>query len=313
MPPHLTLVETPVPPRFGAHSAGMDTLGTHATTYLARRLKAGKINKRTAKGLRYSLRSFTASFGARPLDQLGKRAVERWMEQVGHLAPATRRNHLSAVRGFLGWMVDEGLLVENPALRVERVRQPRSVPRALRHQDLTRVFAALPDLRARLIITLMLEAGLRCVEVSRLDWEDWDPTAETITVRGKGGHERVLPVTSTLGRVLDAWSAEAGVVAGPVVRQVRRRNRRLSAETISTYVSRWMSSAGLKRGRWDGVSAHALRHTAASDVLDACQDLRVVQAMLGHQHLSTTSIYLRRASLGQMRDAMEGRGYAEAA
>src|SRR5690606_19884393 len=175
------------------------------------------------------------------LDQLGKRAVERWMEQVGHLAPATRRNHLSAVRGFLGRMVDEGLLVENPALRAERVRQPRSVPRALRSQDVAALYRALPDLRARVIVTLMLEAGLRCVEVSRLDWQDWDPVAETLIVRGKGGHERVLPVTTTLGRVLHDWAGHAGVVAGPVVRQERRRNERLSPETTSTYVSRWMA------------------------------------------------------------------------
>jgi site-specific recombinase XerD len=57
------------------------------------------------------------------------------------------------------------------------------------------------------------------------------------------------------------------------------------------------------------VSAHALRHTAASDVLDRCKDLRIVQQMLGHQHLATTAIYLRRASLVDMRTAMEGRRY----
>lgn len=288
----------------------MGTLTDLHVRYLAERIARGEIGARTAKGMRYSLRSFDRSFGARPLGQLKRRAVLRWLEQVGHLSPATRRNHLSAVRGFCRWLVNEGLIGEDPTAGIDRVRQPRSVPRALRHQDLARLFAALPDLRAQLIVTLMLEAGLRCVEVSRLDWEDWDPVAATITVRGKSGHERVLPVTTTLGRVLDAWSAEAGVVAGPMVRQARRRNQRLSAETVSTYVSRWMSLAGLKRGRWDGVSAHALRHTAASDVLDACQDLRVVQAMLGHQHLATTSIYLRRASLGQMREAMEGRTYA---
>lgn len=59
------------------------------------------------------------------------------------------------------------------------------------------------------------------------------------------------------------------------------------------------------------MSAHALRHTAASDVLDRSNDLRIVQEMLGHRNLATTSIYLRRASLTQMREAMEGRTYEE--
>jgi site-specific recombinase XerD len=74
-------------------------------------------------------------------------------------------------------------------------------------------------------------------------------------------------------------------------------------------VQQWMVDAGLKRRPRDGVSAHSLRHTCASDVLDACHDLRVVQQMLGHQHLATTAIYLRRADLSQMRDAMAGRRY----
>ena len=74
-----------------------------------------------------------------------------------------------------------------------------------------------------------------------------------------------------------------------------------------------MSDAGIKHRRRDGVSAHALRHTAASDVLDECGDLRVVQAMIGHIHLATTAVYLRRADLAQMREAMAGRDYRPAA
>ena len=70
-----------------------------------------------------------------------------------------------------------------------------------------------------------------------------------------------------------------------------------------------MRRAGVKRGNYDGVSGHALRHTAASDVLDRCGDLRQVQQMLGHSSLATTAIYLRRADAGQIRAAMEGRDY----
>ena len=74
-----------------------------------------------------------------------------------------------------------------------------------------------------------------------------------------------------------------------------------------------MSTAGIKRGAGDGVSAHALRHTAASDVLDRCHDVRTVQAMLGHVSIATTQIYLRRADLSRMREAMAGRDYRPAA
>jgi site-specific recombinase XerC len=70
-----------------------------------------------------------------------------------------------------------------------------------------------------------------------------------------------------------------------------------------------MYSASIKTMARDGVGPHALRHTAASDVLDRCNNVRTVQEMLGHSSLATTQIYLRRASLGQLREAMEGRDY----
>jgi integrase len=77
-----------------------------------------------------------------------------------------------------------------------------------------------------------------------------------------------------------------------------------NAAKISRWVSRWMDRAGLKDGAKDGVSAHALRHTAASNLLEHCGDVRLVQAFLGHVSLVTTSRYLRRVDVEKMRAAL---------
>lgn len=103
------------------------------------------------------------------------------------------------------------------------------------------------------------------------------------------------------------WEAGNNEPADPVD-LARRIQQRVGAE-VSILVGAWMQAAGIKSHRYDGVSAHALRHTAASDVLDQCNDLRAVQAMLGHRHLNTTAIYLRRTSAHQLREAMAGRSY----
>ena len=287
------------------------TLTPHITRYVAGRRSRGEFTARTATGVRSQLGKLDRSFGRRGLHQLTRTAIERWMETIGHLSPAHRRNALSAVRGFCRWLVDQGHIADDPTAKIAPIRQPRSVPRALPVDAVARILHTAPDPRAKAIIMLMVGCGLRCVEVSRLTVTDYDPDAATIAVTGKGGHERILPVPDGVGATLDAYLATVGITTGPLIRASRVRANGLSAATISTYVSRWMASAGLKAGRWDGRSAHALRHTCASDVLDGGADLRVVQEMLGHQHLATTSIYLRRASLGQMRDAMEGRTYVE--
>lgn len=87
---------------------------------------------------------------------------------------------------------------------------------------------------------------------------------------------------------------------------------RLDRHNLSALLTKLMVDAGIKGAGRDGISAHALRHTAASDALDRCHDVRTIQAMLGHSSLATTQIYLRRANLDQMREAMGGRYYLTA-
>lgn len=287
----------------------MGTLTPYVTEYVRARRAARDIAFDTARGQEYELRRFAHTFGNRPLAQLTAKAVDRWLAEIAHLAPSTRRSKLSTVRGFCLWLVDEGHIDLNPTSKIKRIRQPRSVPRALRWDDVSRLMGSLPDQRARAICALMVGLGLRCVEVERAGTGDYDPRAGTLRVVGKGGHERVLPVPREVSSELDRYLGEVGMTPGPLIRSQRQPWRGIDAGTLSNYMAEWMRAAGVKHSKRDGVSAHALRHTAASDVLDRCGDLRVVQEMLGHAQLATTSIYLRRANLGQMRDAMSGRDY----
>lgn len=249
------------------------------------------------------------SFGERPLNQLTRPAVERWQETIGHLAATTRRNHLSSVRGFCRWMCDQGYVRVDASGGIQPVRQPKSVPRALSADAVHRLLDAAPDHRGRAIIWLMVGLGLRCVEVAQLEHADYDRVAGTLLVTGKLSNQRLLPVPVGVRDALDSYLTEAGAISGPLIRSYRRPRCSLRPGTISTMMSIWMQDAGIKVRARDGVSAHALRHTAASDVLDKVHDLRVVQQMLGHERLATTAIYLRRIDSARLREAMEGRDY----
>lgn len=196
------------------------------------------------------------------------------------------------------------------------VRGPRSarrVSRALPAAAVARLFAALPDPRAGAVVSLMVHMALRRCEVARLEMRHWDPVAGTLLVTGKGSHERCLPVPAHTREALQALVAERGAREGPMIQcqAMGKEGRPVTAATIGRWVKGWLEEAGVKHRPGDGVSGHALRHTAASDVLDQCGDVRLVQTMLGHSQLATTTIYLRRADLGKLRAAMEGRDYRE--
>ena len=289
----------------------MATVGELVDVYVAERIALNAVGELTARNDRCALRLLARVAGPErhvAAGQIGD--VKEWLKAQHDLAPATRRCRVSKLRGFIAWLIDEGHLDTSPAAGLlKSVRQPRSVSRALSHEDIRRLFAALPDARAEAIVWLMYGNGLRCCEVANLELGDWDRDAETILVNGKGGHQRVLTVPDECGDALRRYLAGAPTTAGPIVRSYRT-GLDLSADTISGLVSDWMRAAEIKRSNRDGVSAHALRHTAASELLEACNDLRVVQEFLGHEHLQTTAIYLRRAGLSRMRTAMSARSHA---
>lgn len=276
--------------------------------FLRERLARRELDPMTARNYRSALNVFVTIVDRLPFDADD---IGRWREERSHLKPATARSHFSMIRAFSRWLYRKGYLPDDPTREVSAPKLTRRVPRALPVPAVARLLAVAPDARARAIVWLMVGLGLRCVEVARLELGDWDRTNAVVIVRGKFDHERILPMTAEVVAAVDEYLLEYPASGGPLIRSYPRPGHALQADTLSGMVSEWMNAADVKRMPRDGVSAHALRHTAASDVLDACGDLRVVQEMLGHRNLSTTSIYLRRAGMGAMREAMEGRSYAE--
>ncbi|HEX7277537.1 MAG TPA: tyrosine-type recombinase/integrase [Acidimicrobiales bacterium] len=276
--------------------------------YLTYRVAQHTLSAMSARNHRSTLNDFVRKSDC-PAATLTVLHVENWLASISHLQPATRRGHFSMVKVFCSWLVRNGHLVKNPTVEVPVPKQPRSMPRALDADLVADLLAECPDNRARAIVWLMVGMGLRCCEVSSAEMAGWDRRGQAMTVTGKGSHERTVPVPSEVKAALGAYLDEYPTRSGPIIRSYRRPTRALTPDALSGMVSEWMRAAEVKLAARDGVSAHALRHTAASDVLDACGDLRVVQEMLGHANLSTTAIYLRRAGLPKMRLAMAGRQY----
>lgn len=300
-----------------APAADLEGMGNTLTPlihrYLAGRYRRGELTSGTARARRYELGTLARSFGRRPLAALGPAAIDRWLESVRDHAPSTRRSYLSSARMFCRWMVADGMVAKDPTAHVPPIRQPRQVPVTLTPDAVALVLSD-ADTRLRLVLWLMVGCGCRCIEVARLRVEDYDPRERTILLTGKGGHERELPVPAEVALALDQYLDERGRVAGHLVQSRRPGGGPVQADTISKWVSKAMAAAGVKARVRDGKSAHGLRRTAGSDVMDRCGDIRVVQQMLGHLEVQTTArYYLRPASAEKLRDAMAGREYRLAA
>jgi site-specific recombinase XerD len=288
----------------------MSTVEHLALMYVRKRLASGQVNERSAVQMRYRLLDFAEHAPTNPRS-VRRRHVETWMERPD-LRPLYRRSRLSALRGFTRWCVAEGWMVKDPCLLVSMPKVPPMLPKRLTTDEARRLVAQVRhDTRTCLIVLLMLQEGLRRIEVSRLNVEDVDFAERSMTVRGKGGmgyETGALPLSEETWRVLVRYLAEEGHSHGPLIRNRVRAHGRMAPNTISELVRQGMVDAGLKRPGDSTRTPHSCRHTAAHDILARTSDIRAVQMALRHASVRSTEVYLRGATT-ELRGVMGGRFY----
>jgi integrase/recombinase XerD len=221
-----------------------------------------------------------------------------------HLARLARRGlssrsqarALAAIRGYLRYLVG-GQRHDGTDVRQVGVRRPPSrLPNALGTADVTRLVedtppAARRPLRDRALLEVMYATGLRVSEAAALTATQVRIDEGFITVLGKGGKERIVPVGRRAQEALQAYLATerprlVGARPSPYV-FVRAGGKPLSRQSIWKLVRRRARAAGVG----SRVTPHTLRHTFATHLLGGGADLRVVQTLLGHADIGTTQIY----------------------
>ena len=235
------------------------------------------------------------SIGAATSDDLSRLGAD-WAE----LAPSTVARRSAALRRFYGFLIDDGLRKDDPSEALPRPRFERPLPRILETSDVDRMFEAAEDraasgelaaLRNLALLELLYGSGLRASELCQLRLEDLNLNAGLVRPQGKGGKERLVPV-SPPGLVALRAYLEAGrpaLVKGPPNSFVflGNKGRALSRMGLFKIVRR----SGVTAGVTAKVSPHKLRHAFATHLLQGGADLRSVQEMLGHASIATTEIY----------------------
>lgn len=290
---------------------GRDGMLALVLIYVAQRHAAGRINDRSAEQLRSRLSDFASHVPRNPR-RVYRHHVETWMARPD-LRPQYLRSRLSAVRGFCQWAVAEGRMTKDPTLLVPMPKVPPQLPKRLTEDEARRLVEATShDLRLRLTVLLMLQEGLRRIEVSRLDVDDIDFAERSMVVRGKGGQgceTDALPITTETWKALTAYLAEEGHTHGPLIRNRVRRHGRCAPSTISELIMQAMVDAGVKRPGDHLRTPHSCRHTMAHDMLKRTRDVRAVQQAMRHRSVRSTEVYLR-GEVSELRGIMDGRRYA---
>src|SRR5699024_2202113 len=208
------------------------------------------------------------------------------------MQPASIARQLSALRSFYDWQLRIGRAAHNPALDVRAPKRVRKLPQTVDVDALAAILDVRPesviDKRDHALLELFYSAGLRLAEVVGLNSADVDLRAGEALVLGKGRRQRRAAVGSRAVTALRRWLQVRDQWANPdePALFVSRRGTRLSRSSIAVRMDRWAQRHGLPVH----LHPHKLRHSFASHLLESSGDLRAVQELLGHAHISTTQI-----------------------
>lgn len=251
---------------------------------------------RTWRDYKYDLHLFAETVGNRPLNEITLWDVDRFvsLQTERSFKPATVNRRLAAVVSLYNFLADEDANLVCPVRpRRHHLREPQRLPRPVQEDDLRRFFAVIPceknviDSRDRAMFILMLRCGLRISEVASLQLADLylDETYPRLVAHGKGSRERSVYLSPQAEGILRAYLAARPSATCDFV-FLSYQLQGLSTTAIHNRLMLYRQQAGIT------ITAHRLRHSFATDLLNADAAVTSIQKLLGHRWLETTQVYV---------------------
>jgi len=216
------------------------------------------------------------------------------------LAPRTAARRRSAIRQYFRFLYGEGLRGDDPSVNLDAPRLGRPLPKILSEGEVDDLLAAARSVegpegvRLVCLLEVLYATGLRVSELVSLPFAAVARDPRVLIVRGKGGKERMVPLTEAAIEAIGAYKPvrgsfiPTGIRTSPFLFPSRGKEGHLTRRRMGQLLDELADLAGIERRR---VSPHVLRHAFATHLLDHGADLRSVQQMLGHSDISTTQIY----------------------
>jgi site-specific recombinase XerD len=236
-----------------------------------------------------------------PLHETTRHEIDSYVDNLmgRKLSPKTITCHLQTIRLFFAYLIDdEGIPMANPITKVS-IRLPKPLPRHLQDDQMKKFLTIITDPRDRAMVLLMLRCGLRVEEVSHLTLDAVELSRNRLFVQsGKGKKDRVVYLSNDAKFALEAYLKTRSWKARRIflVQKGPLTGTPLSVRGIQKRIEYYARESRIK------VSCHSLRHTMATQLLNADADLSTIQDLLGHTHITTTQRYCRVSNVKVQRD-----------
>ena len=281
-------------------------------TYMKYCEKVKNLDNKTLKAYRTDLWQFAGYLTEKGADFQREAVVDYIAHLNGKCKPRTVKRKRASIRALTTWLLDEELLEHSPFERLSlRVRQPLALPRTVPFRVVEQMLTAAhrnrrlhPNdkgaLRGAAVLEMLFATGMRVSELCGLKASDVDLNEGVIRIHGKNRKERVVYVTNKeVLSVLRQYAREDAPGYNAAFFR-NRHGKRLSADAVRNLIRKYgeMTDSPAR------VTPHMLRHTVATQLLEADVDIRIIQKLLGHSSILTTQIYTQVADTKQRETMM---------
>jgi len=275
---------------------------TNVIINFRRHLKRRNYSVHTVKYYLYIIRQYVLWLNV-PLEKATTDKIDAYIDHLHRkrMHPASINLYLVIIRVFYDYLrYDEKIKLTNPVKRNRRLRVPKPLPRCLQQQEVEQLLEAIDNKRDMAMFKLMLRCGLRVEEVSNLTLSAVDLKRRRILVcLGKGGKDRVVYISDDAHDALSAYLQRRSQCRRKKVFLVERgkyKGQPISVRGIQKRMEFYAKQTGVK------VSCHRLRHTMATQLLNAEAEIETIQDLLGHNWITTTQRYCKVSNLKVQRD-----------
>lgn len=234
-------------------------------------------------------------FDKKSLLNLGVKDLERYLNTLSELAPATVSHNISSLKTFYNYFLKLDKIKYNPCDSIKQPKMGRHLPEYLTQDEIESLLDIEVDspfsARNKALLELMYATGLRISETINLEFKNLDLENCIIRVMGKGSKERIVPINDYAIKALESYIQEyrPSLIKDEVNNYLFLNNH--GKMLTRQGVFKMLKIECLKKGIKKNISPHTIRHTFATHLLENGADLRIIQELLGHSDISTTQIY----------------------
>ncbi len=267
-----------------------------------RALKRKNCARGTIKNYMNAIKHFVIWVDA-PIEQVSSQYILAYIDYLleKRLKPKTINNNLDSIRGYYNYLLtEEKFIGDNPVKKGYSLRLGKPLPKHLRDEEVKELFNCISNFRDQAIFMLMLRCGLRVDEVVNLILNAIDcKRGQILVFKGKGSKGRVVYFSQDTYDILCRYLKKRRFFKAKsvfLVEKGRYKGNGISVRGIQKRIEYYSKKSGVS------VSCHQLRHTMATQLLNADADLSTIQDLLGHSRITTTQRYCKVSNLKIQRD-----------